>query len=415
MYMIGVYPLHYKTFKGCNVFKRAISAPLVAAVKQFPVTVLTGPRQSGKTTLLRLLFPDKLYISLESPDHLLSALDDPRAFLARAHRAGMIIDEVQRCPALFSYLQEEVDLRGRPGLFVLSGSQNFLLANKISQSLAGRAAILELMPLSYSEFASGELPAPSVWQYLFQGSYPRPYHEHLDTRLWMQSYLRTYVERDVRDVLNVRNLVTFQRFIKLCAGRHGQLLNLSSLAIDAGISQTTASDWLSLLESSYLVFRLQPYHVNFNKRLVKTPKLYFYDTGLVCHLLDIDSSDHLSIHGMRGAIFEGFVLAECRKYFYHQARVPAVYFWRDQQGDEVDCLIERGTELHAIEVKSSQTLQRSLLKGIERWQVIAGESHRSSLVYAGEDTCSLKGISVVSWRAIDELIQEGGLKQTGSE
>lgn len=390
------------------MFKRLIEPVLKKTVKQFPVTVLTGPRQSGKTTLLKYLFPEYRYISLESPDHLLRVQSDPRGFLESSNEPW-IIDEAQHYPELFSYIQEYVDAQHRPGQFILSGSQNFLLAEKISQSLAGRAAILELLPLSYPEYQSTlhekEL---TLWEYLFHGSYPRPYYEHLDTELWYSSYIRTYLERDVRSLINVKDLSRFQLFLKLCAGRHGQLLNLSALAQECGIAQTTATQWLSILEASYIIFRLRPHHRNFNKRLVKTPKLYFYDSAIVCMLLGINSSRELELHNSRGAIFEGFVLSELMKHYYARGKQAPLYFWRDQAGMEVDGLLEHGNKLHAIEIKSGMTVTPDMLRSLSRWKSMADlDAGKSWLIYAGREQYKQKEIHVLPWNAIENVL--GGM------
>lgn len=386
------------------MFKRKITPLLKSATASFPVTVLTGPRQSGKTTLLRQEFPDLTYVSLESPDHLYRAKTDPRAFLDQHKlKKGLIIDEAQNVPELFSYIQEYVDLNGYPGIFILSGSQNFLLLEKVSQTLAGRSAILELLPLSYDEFISDQNNDISLWDYLYTGSYPRIYHQNLNRDLWWQSYLKTYIERDVRRVINIQDLVTFQRFLKVCAARHGQLLNLSNLGVDVGIAQSTAKQWLNLLESSYLTYRLTPHYQNYKKRIVKTPKLYFYDSGLVCHLLGIDSSEHLSLHSARGAIFEGFVIAELAKSFYQRGKTPPLYFWRDHLGVEVDCLIEQGEQLTAIEIKSGQTINDNFYTGLKYWQKIS-QNNQLKLIYAGDQNITLNGIETLSWRDISRIL-----------
>lgn len=386
------------------LFRRNIEQTLKKTVRQYPVTVLTGPRQSGKTTLLKLLFPDYRYISLESPDHLLRVQSDPRGFLESSD-GPWIIDEAQNYPELFSYLQEYVDRANRPGQFILSGSQNFLLAEKISQSLAGRSAVLELLPLSYSEYQSSDTAKPmSLWEYLFHGSYPRPYYEQLETELWYNSYIRTYLERDVRSLINIRDLSRFQLFLKLCAGRHGQLLNLSALAQESGVSQSTATQWISLLESSYIVFRLQPYFRNFNKRLVKTPKLYFYDSAICCMLLGIQSPENLELHSQRGAIFEGFVLAEIIKNYSARGKVAPLYFWRDHAGMEIDCLLEEGNKLHAIEVKSGMTITGDSMSALTRWPDIVGEhAGKRWLVYGGKEQYTQNKISVLPWEDVGEV------------
>ncbi len=389
------------------MFNRAISQSLLTASQSFPAILLTGPRQSGKTTLLKLLFPDYHYINLEAPDTLLRIKSDPRGFLGSSEN-HWIIDEAQNFPELFSYLQETIDSNPIKGRFILSGSQNFLLNEKISQTLAGRVAILELLPLSYQEYLSNPDCLPMrLWDYLYQGSYPRPYHEHINSSVWYNSYIRTYLERDVRSLLNIRDLSTFQLFLKLCAGRHGQLLNLNSLANECGISQTTATQWLSILEASYIIFLLRPHHQNFNKRLVKTKKLYFYDSAIVCHLLGIDSPEHLKIHSHRGAIFEGFIMAEIIKYYYALGKIPPLYFWRDHLGTEVDALLEQGNQMIAIEIKSTATFNPELLLELNKWRKIANIPPKDGfLVYGGDDSFQYEKMSIVAWNQCAQLLEK---------
>lgn len=386
------------------MFKRTISDTLLKAAKNFPITVLTGPRQSGKTTLLKELFPKYSYINLEAPDVLLRIQADPRGFL-EGNQSSWIIDEAQNYPELFSYIQEYVDKHPQPGRYILSGSQNFLLVEKVSQTLAGRAAILELLPLTYEEYLTDPVANKmSAWEYLFHGSYPRPYHEHLDIHLWYSSYIRTYLERDVRSLINVKDLTKFQLFLKLCAGWHGQLLNLNSIAQNCGISQTTATEWLSILETSYIVFRLRPYYRNFKKRLVKTPKLYFYDTAIVCMLLGIESVEHLKLHASRGAIFEGFVLTEIIKNYVNKGKIAPLYFWRDHQGNEVDALLEKGENLVAIEIKSEVTYSTDFLSGLKNWQKISGSTKDNYLIYAGNESFKQSGFQIFAWNQFEKKI-----------
>jgi predicted AAA+ superfamily ATPase len=382
------------------MFKRAIEPTLLKAASKFPITVLTGPRQSGKTTLLKYLFPEYSYTNLEAPDTLLRAQSDPRGFLLATK--NLIIDEAQNFPEIFSYIQEYVDTH-RDSRFILSGSQNFLLAERVSQTLAGRAAILELLPLMYSEYLTDPVNNHlGIWEYLFDGSYPRPYHEHLDIHLWYNSYIRTYLERDVRSLINVKDLAKFQLFLKMCAGWHGQLLNLSTIAQNCGISQTTATEWLSILEASYIVFRLRPYYRNFKKRLVKTSKLYFYDSAIVCMLLGIRSVEHLKLYSNRGAIFEGFVLTEIMKMYAAQGKTAPLYFWRDHQGNEVDGLIEQADNIIALEIKAGMTFLPDFLLGLKKWQSISNISAENSyLIYAGDKSFKHQGMQVVSWKDIN--------------
>jgi len=389
------------------MFNRAISQTIKAASQAFPALLLMGPRQSGKTTLLKMLFPDYRYINLESPDTLLRIKSDPRGFLD-SDQSHWIIDEAQNYFELFSYLQEAIDNNPLKGQFILSGSQNFLLNEKISQTLAGRVAIFELLPLSYQEYRSNPNFQPmKIWDYLYQGSYPRPYHEQMDTSIWYNSYIRTYLERDVRSLLNVRDLSTFQFFIKLCAGRHGQLLNLNALASECGISQTTATQWLSILEASYILYLLRPHHQNFNKRLVKTKKLYFYDSAIVCHLLGIESAEHLKIHSHRGAIFEGFVMAEILKFYYALGKMPPLYFWRDHLGTEVDALLEKSDKLIAIEIKSTATFTPDLLLELNKWRKIAQVSAKYGfLVYGGEESYQYDKTDIIAWNQCAEMLDK---------
>lgn len=388
------------------MFKRQLTDTLLKAVAAFPVTVLTGPRQSGKTTLLRQTFPDFLYISLESPDQLVLAKADPRGLL-ESGREGIIIDEAQNYPDLFSYIQEKVDIGNSKTKIILSGSQNFLLAEKISQTLAGRAALLELLPLTYAEYRSDLVGMePTLCEYLYHGAYPRPYHENIPTSLWYESYIRTYLERDVRSIINVRDLSQFQLFLKYCAGQHGQEFNASYIATALGMSQTNVMHWLSILEASYVVFRLQPFYKNYRKRLSKRSKLYFYDTAIVSHLLGIESPDHLMIHASRGAIFEGFVIAEVIKSFHAIGKRIPIYFWREHAGLEVDLLLEKSNELVAFEIKSGMTLALDQMVGLQKLQAtITDIPIRSLLVYGGESRKIINKISVLSWRDFISTIE----------
>jgi predicted AAA+ superfamily ATPase len=397
------------------MFKREITEKIITTVNTFPVTVLVGPRQSGKTTLLKQLFPDFFYFNLEVPENRLQAKQDPKATL-QLNAGNMIIDEAQYVPELFSYIQDMVDNAPVKKKFILSGSQNILLSEKVSQSLSGRAAILELLPLNFQELLSDteiSKKTPPLWQLLFQGFYPRPYNEQLDFATWYSSYIRTYLERDVRQLINITDLGQFQLFLKLCAGLHGQLLNLNNLAQAVSISQTTAARWLSLLETSYILFKLPPYHVNFKKRLVKTPKIYFYDSALVCSLLGIESPEHLQMHAARGAIFEGFILAELRKHFFNLGKTAPLYFWRDHLGVEVDVILEQAGKITALEIKSSQTYSASLTEGLKKFAKIAQmEWADTKLIYAGENNFSDQNLAILPWQKMAELLF--GVKQLGN-
>lgn len=385
-------------------FQRDMSATLEAASRNFPIVVLTGPRQSGKTTLLRQQFPSYQYFNLEFPDTRALVEEDPRGVIERYRERGLIIDEAQRYPDIFSYLQGYVDEQPQPGQFLLSGSQNMLLADQLSQSLAGRAAWLELLPLTWREYCSGDsaYTETDLWQWLYSGSYPRPYRQGIPTASWYQAYMRTYLERDVRSLLKVHDLNQFQAFIRLCAGRHGQILNITQLASDAGISHTAARHWLSVLEASYIIFLLKPYYNNFNKRIVKSPKLYFYDSAMVCQLLGIDSPNHLSLHSQRGAIFEGLVITTLVKQFMNSGQAAdSIYYWRDAHGHEVDCLIERQGKLYAYEIKSSMTIRPEFFRGLRKFAEIANVPlQQMQLVYGGSTAPAQGEIDVVTWRDI---------------
>ena len=372
--------------------------------KEYSVISITGPRQSGKTTLVQHVFGKKDYVSLENPDSRDLAEADPRSFLEK-YQAGAIFDEIQRAPQIFSYLQEMVDKDNRPGRFILTGSQQFGLMSGITQSLAGRTALVQLLPFAYRELY-GRLKSnkrKSLDHVLFTGLYPPIHDRKLTPGRWYGNYVQTYIERDVRQMVNIRDLRSFQRFLRLCAGRIGQLINLSDLASDCGISHNTAKAWISILEASYIVFLLQPHHSNFNKRLIKTPKLYFYDTGLASWLLSIQNMEQLNIHPLRGALFECFIISEILKSRYNEGITSNLYFWRDRGGTEVDLLVDNGLTLQPIEIKSGQTLNRDYFKAIQRWIKLAGESAVNPvLVYGGDDTTKHREIQVLSWA--DEMI-----------
>ena len=380
---------------------RRMENKLRAISRKFPVVTITGPRQSGKTTLARAVFPDKPYVSLEDLDNQLFAKEDPRGFLATYETA--IIDEAQKVPELFSYLQTNVDLRNEPGRYIMTGSQNFLLFERISQSLAGRVAILKLLPFSYDETKS-QLEKQSLEEILVNGLYPRMCAMDISPGDFFPSYIQTYVERDVRLMKNIQNLGQFKLFIKLCAGRTGQLLNLSSIGNECGISHTTARSWVSILEESYIVFLLRPHHRNFNKRLVKMPKLYFFDTGLAAHLLGIRSPAQMATHYLKGGLFESFVLSEVMKRAYNSGVDPECYFWRDKLGHEIDCLLERGEKLNPVEIKSGRTVIGEWYKGLEYFQSLAGEAvDRPTVVYGGDTDQRRSAGTVLSWRNLDKL------------
>ncbi len=383
---------------------RQARATVERLAQGYPLVAITGPRQSGKTTLARGVFAEKPYVSLEDLDERALAGADPRGFLAR-FPDGAVLDEVQRAPALFSYLQTRVDTDRRNGLFVLTGSQQFGLFSSVTQTLAGRVAMLPLLPFTLGELQAARKAPPSVEVLLFQGLYPPIYDRGLDAGIWYGNYVATYVERDVRQMVNVRDLSTFQRFVRMCAARTAQLLNLSGLAADCGVSHNTAAAWLSVLEASYIVHLLPPYHRNFGKRLVKTPKLYFHDTGLAAWLLGIQRPEQIATHPQRGALFESWVVAELLKARFNRALGSNLYFWRDRSGHEVDLLVEQGDALLPVEIKSGQTVAPDFFAGLDEWRRISGTAGEAWLVYGGDREQTRHGTRVVPWKRIGELAE----------
>lgn len=374
-------------------------------LRGFPIVTLTGPRQSGKTTLAKTVFSGRPYASLEDPDIRQAALDDPRSFLER-FPDGAVLDEIQRSPELLSYLQTIVDNDRRMGLFILTGSQQFGLMSGISQSLAGRTAFIELLPFSISELSRADkLPASSDAM-LLNGCYPPLYDRDIPPSSWFGAYVTSYIERDVRQLLNIQELETFQRFVRLCAGRSGQLLNLSSLSTECGITHNTAKAWISVMEASYLVFLLRPHHANFNKRLVKMPKLYFYDVGLVSWLLGIRTTDQMMTHPLRGSIFETFIISELVKSKLNRGERPDIFFWRDSNSNEVDVIVEQGVSLKPIEIKAGKTVTRDSFAGIEKWKALAGNAAIDpTLIYGGDQEYSHNGVKVIGWEKCGELLK----------
>ena len=375
------------------MIEREITPRLVALFKQYPFVTVTGPRQSGKTTLCRNVFPNLEYVNLEAPDQREFAESDPRAFLARLDD-GAILDEIQRVPSLLSYLQVLADEKGRNGLFVLTGSEQFRLSDAIGQSLAGRTALLRLLPFSLAE---RQLTGAStaVDNILYSGFYPRIHDQGLDPRQALGDYFEAYVERDVRQLGEIRNLSSFRRFVRLCAGRVGQLVNLASLGADAGVSHTTAREWLTVLEASYIVFQLEPFHTNLQKRLIKSPKFYFYDVGLASYLMGIEHAKQVATHPLRGSLFENTVVIEALKHRFNRGRQSNLSFFRDVRGLECDLFYENGQDISAIEIKSGATIASDYFSSLNRVAKRIPHIISKCVVYGGIDRQSRTNGDVV--------------------
>ena len=371
---------------------------------QYPVITVTGPRQSGKTTLCRALFTEKPYISLEELDNREFARMDPRGFLAEIP-VGAVLDEIQHAPDLVSYIQTRVDEVPQPGMFILTGSRQFEMMETVSQSLAGRTAVARLLPFSFGELYPQGLGAEdlSVDQMLYTGFYPRIHDRQLNPTEALSFYLATYLERDVRQILAVSDLDRFATFIHLCAGRTGQLLNMQSIGGECGITHNTVKSWLSVLQASGIIKLLRPWHANLGKRLVKSPKLYFLDTGLACYLLGIQKPEHLFGHPLRGALFETFVVSEAYKQHDHSGRTERLWFYRDSHGNEVDLLAGSETELRAWEIKSAMTLSSDFFKGLINLGGVAPGLKTSSIVYCGDRKMRRQGVDIIPWNQIDDI------------
>lgn len=386
---------------------RDLAPRLLQAAQTAPSITLTGPRQSGKTTLVRTVFPRHSYVSLEAPDTRSFAADDPRGFLAE-YPDGAIIDEVQRAPDLPAYLQGAIDDDPRPGRWLLTGSQNLALTASVSQSLAGRTAVHHLLPLARREVERFDQHPRTLEEALFAGGYPRIFDRRPDPSEWLRSYVATYVERDVRTISQVGDLATFQRFVELCAGRTGQLINFLSLASDCGVSQPTAKAWLSILEASFIVFRLPPFHRNLGKRLVKTPKLHFYDIGLACWLIGIRTPQQLRTHPLRGAIFESWVVSEIVKHRLNRGETQGLCFYRNRDGAEVDLVIEEPSGLTLIEAKSSQTPSSSLFSGalrVQRNLAAASLPIDIAVIYGGSESQVRSVGRLIPWDSVHEAAE----------
>lgn len=364
-------------------------------LEKFPIIAITGPRQSGKTTFSKQLRPEYSYVNLEDITNREFAKNDPKGFL-NTYKNGAIIDEIQYVPELFSYLQVFTDERNQVGEYIITGSQNFLLMQQISQSLAGRVALFTLLPLSLKELKDSEYSFSNWESYAVSGSYPRKILFDIDGRDYYANYLSTYVERDVRLLKNITNLDLFQKFIFLVAGRVGQLFNQSSLGNELGVDNKTINSWMSLLETSYIAYRLYPYHSNFNKRIVKTPKVYFYDTGLLSFLLGIKSEQEMSQHFAKGSIFENLIITEFLKNAYNKGDTPIFYFWRDHANNEVDLLIENYPKIDIYEIKSSTTIKMDFFKGLNHFKGLHS-SVNAHLIYGGTENQKRTEVNVIGW------------------
>jgi len=400
--------------------KREAEKLLRSYAKQFRAIAIVGPRQSGKTTLAKMVFPKKPYVSLENPDERRLAQEDPRSFLAR-YKSGCIIDEVQRVPEIFNYLQQILDESSKDGQFVLTGSNNFLMQASITQSLAGRIGFIDLLPLTLNEISATqtservasnnklkESSTPPRYintdELILSGCYPEIYDKNRDPRIWYPAYIRTYIERDVKQIRNIESTLHFHRFLKLCAGRCGQQWSASALSNECGVDVRTINAWLSVLVSSYIVFLLPPHYKSFNKRIVKTPKLYFTDTGLACSLLGIKTASELSNSHFRGALFENFVLGEINKERTNKGNPFEFYYWRENNGLEVDVLIEKAGEMLPIEIKSAQTYTDTFIKSIRQYNKLSGQS-KGILLYDGQqEWTSPEQLAIVNWRKIAGLL-----------
>ena len=369
---------------------------------KFKAVAVTGARQTGKTTLVKQIFKDKPYVSLENPDNRSFALEDPRGFLAN-YPNGAILDEIQRTPALFSYLQEILDNTKQKGLFILTGSNNFLLQQSISQTLAGRVATIHLLPFSIEELKNGKVLPKNDDELMIKGFYPPVYDQEIDPQDWCPNYIRTYIEKDVRQIKNITDIIVFERFIKLLAGRSGQELNNSALAVETGVDVKTVQSWIGILESSFIVYLLKPHHKNFNKMIVKRPKLYFYDSALVCYLLGIRDNNHLQTHPLKGAIFEGMVITELLKNRTNAGLDINLFYWRDKTGHEIDLIIDNGKTLLPIEIKSGMTISKDYFKNIDYWTNLSG-SKKAFILYTGaQHQKRSDGTEIMNWRALNSL------------
>ncbi len=383
------------------MIKREITKEIKILAKEFPVVAILGPRQSGKTTIAKYIFKKYKYVSLEDHDMRELIINDPRGFLSQ-YNENVIIDEVQRAPNFFSYLQTHVDNMNKNGSFILTGSHNYLLMENISQSLAGRVGLSTLLPLSLEELPSKN--KKNISKLLFNGFYPRIFDQNIRASSFYKTYLNTYLERDIRLIKNITNYDLFLKFLKLIAGRCGQILNVKTIGEDLGMSSKTVESWLSILETSYIIYHLQPYHKNYNKRIIKHPKLFFYDTGLVCHLLGIRKYQEVDTHYLRGALFENFIISDLIKYDYNLGSLSSFYFWKDNHDNEIDLIIESGNKVSAIEIKLSETIKKEFFKNLNNFDKLEkAKIKKMFLIYGGTQELKNNEVYVTSWGSLSTV------------
>jgi uncharacterized protein len=386
----------------CKMITRKAQIKLLKLSNSFKAIAVIGPRQAGKTTLVKATFPDKPYYSLENPDIRNFAIEDPRGFLNTMPN-GAILDEAQRVPLLFSYLQEILDSSSEKGMFILTGSNNFLLQENISQTLAGRVAYLNLLPFTVNELKSGNVLPETDEKVLFNGFYPPVYDQNINPIDWMPNYIKTYIERDVRQIKNVTDLLVFEKFMRVLAGRTGQELNLSAICNEVDVNLKTIQSWIGILENSFIIYLLKPYHQNYNKTIVKRPKVYFYDTGLVCSFLRISDAVHLENHPLKGSIFETMVVIELVKKFTNNGIVPPLFYWRDKTGHEIDVIVDNSDKLTPIEIKSGKTINSDFFKHLKYWNNLS-KNQNALVIYSGnQEQQRSDGTLVTNWSNIDDL------------
>ena len=387
------------------MYNRTLQPHILRLATQYPVITMTGPRQSGKTTLCQATFPNHDYVNLEEISIREFANNDPKGFLAQ-YSDGVILDEIQRAPDLPSYIQPMVDKKDNPGQFILTGSQQFEVTHTINQSLAGRTAVVKLLPLSYHELYNSVAPS-SIAEVLYAGFYPRIFNKNLNPTEALGFYLSTYVERDIRTLINIKNLATFERFLKICASQVGQLINYTTIANDCGIEQKTVKSWLSVLEASYIIYQVKPHYQRFRKRLTKSSKLYFYDVGFAAYLLGISSPKHVLSHPLKGLLFENFIVCEFLKNRFNNVKDSNIYFFRDHVGNEVDLILDYGNTLYSVEIKSAETVNYEFLKGLNFYKNLSGEKNsKRFLVYAGDKNYEMNHVKIFSYKNLDDLFSE---------